>query len=404
MENNLNQIFFSNNPNTLPITGGLLFEDILNLRLYEIFFIIIYLMLFIFFIKIFLKKKIINKNKIYFLILYHYIFVILSYTYSLMYVNDLDTFFQYAYLFDAPDDNVAANRVMVTFNLYLSHFLNLHYFSIFIFFGFFSSIGFILLFISFNQFLSKFKFDTNLLFGLFLIPSWHFFTSFPGKDAIILFAIGLLCFFLQKKFYFYTLIPIILIFLVRPQVSFVLFVIFLFVSVHYFLIHKIKNKTFYFIMMIIFFGIFLFFLKNFNQHYFDFLINFFETGSISRNYMNNFSGWYETNNNIFLNSLKYLLYPLMDFSNLSRAIISFENIAILFLILKTILNFKKKIFIQITHDKNIIFFLVYFIIMLILLSNFTANIGISARQKWMIMPFLFLFIVPFLSKIKFYKK
>ena len=157
-------------------------------------------------------------------------------------------------------------------------------------------------------------------------------------------------------------------------------------------------------MMIIFFGIFLFFLKNFNQHYFDFLINFFETGSISRNYMNNFSGWYETNNNIFLNSLKYLLYPLMDFSNLSRAIISFENIAILFLILKTILNFKKKIFIQITHDKNIIFFLLYFIIMLILLSNFTANIGISARQKWMIMPFLFLFIVPFLSKIKFYKK
>ena len=94
----------------------------------------------------------------------------------------------------------------------------------------------------------------------------------------------------------------------------------------------------------------------------------------------------------------------MDLSNLSRAIISFENIAILFLILKTILNFKKKIFIQITHDKNIIFFLVYFIIMLILLSNFTSNIGISARQKWMIMPFLFLFIVPFLSKIKFYKK
>ena len=122
MEHNLNKIFFSNNPNTLPITGGLLFEDILNLRLYEIFFIIIYLMLFIFFIKIFLKKKIINKNKIYFLILYHYIFVILSYTYSLMYVNDLDTFFQYAYLFDVPDDNVAANRVMATFNLYLSHF------------------------------------------------------------------------------------------------------------------------------------------------------------------------------------------------------------------------------------------------------------------------------------------
>ena len=253
-----------------------------------------------------------------------------------MYVNYMDTFFQYAYLFDVPDDNVSANRIMVNIKIYLSHFLNLHYFSIFIFFGFFSSIGLILLFISFNQFLSKFKFDTNLLFGLFLIPSWHFFTSFPGKDAIILFSIGLFCFFLKKKFYFYTLIPIILILLVRPQVSFVLLVTALFLSVHYFLIHKTNSKPFYLIMLVIFFGIFLFFLKNFNPKYFDYLINFLEIGSISRSYMNNFAGWYETNNSIFLNSFKYLLYPLMHFNNLTRAIISLENTTLLFLILKAI--------------------------------------------------------------------
>ena len=203
MENNLSQIFLSNNPNKLPITGGLLFENILNLRLYEFFFIIIYLTLFIFFVKFFLKTEKINKHKIYFLIIYHYIFVILSYMYSLRYVNDFDTFFQHAYLFENFGDTVSANNFMINISLYLIHFLNLHYFSIFIFYGFFSSIGFLLLFISFNELLSKFKFNRNLLLGLFLIPSWHFFTSFPGKDAIILFAIGLFCFFLQRKFYFF---------------------------------------------------------------------------------------------------------------------------------------------------------------------------------------------------------
>lgn len=403
MENNLSEIFLSNSPNTLPITGGLFAENILNLRLYEIFFIIIYLTLFIFFIKIFLKKEKINKHKIYFLIFYHYIFVVLSYMYSLRYVNDLDTFFQYAYLFEIDDSALLPNKSMMIINLYLTHFLNLHYFSIFIFFGFFSSIGFLLLFISFNELLSKFKLNANLLLGLFLIPSWHFFTSFPGKDAIILFAIGLFCFFLQKKFFYYTVIPIILIFFVRPQVSFILCVTALFVSMNYFLIHKIKNKFFYFTTLVIFLGLFLFLLKHFNPVYFNNLINFFEIGSISRNYMNEFDGWYATNSNILLNSFKYLLYPLMDFSNLSRLIISFENISILFLILTAILNFKKKIFIQIIREKKIIFFLLYFIIMLILLSNFTSNIGISTRQKWMIMPFLFLFIVPFLSRFKFNK-
>ena len=63
--------------------------------------------------------------------------------------------------------------------------------------------------------------------------------------------------------------------------------------------------------------------------------------------MKEFDGWYETNNNILLNSLKYLLYPLIDFSDLKRAIISFENITILFLILEQIeILFQKEDFLS----------------------------------------------------------
>ena len=63
-------------------------------------------------------------------------------------------------------------------------------------------------------------------------------------------------------------------------------------------------------------------------------------------------------------------------------------------------NFNRERFLKIVNEKQIVFSFVFFIIMLILLSNLTANIGITSRHKWMIMPFLFLFLVPFLSKFK----
>jgi hypothetical protein len=399
MENDLSQIFLSDKLSE-AFTGGLILENILNIRFNELFFISIYFTLFILFIKFFIKKNNQNKNKVYFLISYHYIFVILSYVYSLIYVNDLDSFFQAAYLYRDVSYSGMANRNMVYINQYLIHILNLHYFTIFIFLGFFSSFGFLLLFISFNELLSKFQFNNNLLFGLFLIPSWHFFSSFPGKDGIILFAIGLLSYFIIKKKFLYIIIPIILIYLVRPQVSFVLLVTALFVFIHYFLILRIKSKIFYCIILISIVVLFLFLLKNFNPVYFDHLINFFEVGTKVRNYGNNYPGWYETNSNILLNSFKYFLYPLFDFSTVFRAGVSVENILILFLILKAILNFNRERFIKIINEKQILFSFVFFIVMLILLSNWTANIGINTRQKWMIMPFLFSFLIPSLSKFK----
>ncbi|MDB3890276.1 hypothetical protein N9337_06670 [Candidatus Pelagibacter sp.] len=400
MENDLSQIFLSDNSSEITFTGGLILESILNIQFNELFFISIYFILFIIFMKFFIKKHNLNKNKVYFLISYHYIFVILAYIYSLIYVNDLDSFFQAAYLHRDFSSSAMANRNMILINHYLIHILNLHYFSIFIFLGFFSSLGFLLLFISFNELLSKFQFNNNLLFGLFLIPSWHFFSSFPGKDGIILFGIGLLSYCIIKKNFLFMVISIILIFLVRPQVSFVILVTGLFVFIHYFLILKLKKKIFYPIGLISITVLFLFLLKNFSPLYFGHIINFFEIGSTVRNYDNNFSGWYETNSNILLNSFKYILYPLFDFSTVFRAGISVENILILFLILKAISNFNRERFLKIVNEKQIVFSFVFFIIMLILLSNLTANIGITSRHKWMIMPFLFLFLVPFLSKFK----
>ena len=172
---------------------------------------------------------------------------------------------------------------------------------------------------------------------------------------------------------------------------------------NYYLSNKFRSKIFYFILCILILVIFLIFLQYFSPTYFNLVVNFSEEGAIIRNYSKEFSGWYETGNNIFLNSFKYLLYPLFDFSTLNKIIISSENILILFFVLKASLNYDKKLFNKLIKKKLIIFSILFFTIMLVTLSNFTANMGISARQKWMMMPFLFIFLVPFLNKHKFYK-
>ena len=77
-----------------------------------------------------------------------------------------------------------------------------------------------------------------------------------------------------------------------------------------------------------------------------------------------------------------------------------ENILILLFVSRVFLNYDQKIFNQMIKKKEILFSILFFTIMLVVLSNFTANIGISARQKWMMMPFLFLLIIPFLGKLK----
>ena len=191
-------------PNSNITSGGLLIRDILDLRIYEFFFITIYLIIFIFFVKYFAKKNIKYKNQIYFLITYHFIFVIFAHIYSLLYVNDIDTYFQSGFLFENIIWDFHPNNNFKILNNILIYFFNLHYFTIFIFLGFFSSFGLTFLYVSFNELLKNYQINQNKLLLLFLFPSWHFFSSFPGKDSIILFCLGLFYFFLFKKVFLFS--------------------------------------------------------------------------------------------------------------------------------------------------------------------------------------------------------
>ena len=377
-------------------------NNILDLRIHEFFFIIIYLFVFIFFVKYLTKNNTKYKNQLYILISYHFIFVILAYIYSLLYVNDTDSFFQSAFLFDnARYDIHGANDNIVILNNILIYFFNLHYFTIFIFLGFFSSFGLVLLYISFNKLLTNYHVNKNILLLFFLFPSWHFFSSFPGKDSIILFSIGLFYFILFKKKYLYLILPLSLMYIVRPHIMYFTLIITLFAFVNNFLMIKIKNKIRYIIFLILSASIIIYLTKLFLPSYFEFLYNFLEKGNLQRSYSSDFSGWYETDNNIIKNSILYLVYPILDYSSLQRVIISVENSLICFVVLLAILKFEKKLFFDLIQEREILYGIAFFSLGVMILSNFSANIGLNSRQKWMFMPSLILFIVPFLSKIKF---
>ena len=56
-------------------TGGLMVENILDIRSYELIFIILYLFVFLYLVKLFIKTQKLDKHKTYLIIIYHFVFV-----------------------------------------------------------------------------------------------------------------------------------------------------------------------------------------------------------------------------------------------------------------------------------------------------------------------------------------
>ena len=209
-----------------------------------------------------------------------------------------------------------------------------------------------MLYLSFNEYLAEYKLNKNLIMLLFLFPSWHFFSSFPGKDSIILLAIGLFYFSLIKKKFFYLIISITLMYLVRPHIMFLTILITSFLWINDYLLKKNKNKIIYIFFLLILSLSILFSIKILNPNYFEHIINFVEKGNLYRSYSSQFDGWYETGSNPIINSFLYLFYPLFDFSSLFRIIISLENLTIVSLILLAVIKFNKKSFLEIIKKKK----------------------------------------------------
>jgi hypothetical protein len=124
-----------------------------------------------------------------------------------------------------------------------------------------------------------------------------------------------------------------------------------------------------------------------------YLAKFVETGKMYRSYGDNFGGYYDTSSNFLTNSYKYLFTPLFQFTSFTKLIISFENMFLLLLFILALcrlnINYQKSFFTK----PEVIFSILFFILGIIVLSNFTSNMGISVRQKWMVLPSFLLIII-----------
>ena len=189
---------------------------------------------------------------------------------------------------------------------------------------------------------------------------------------------------------------------VREHIMYLTLILTLFAMVNNFLIKNIKSKTNYFIFLILSIITALFLIKFLIPYYFEFFYYFLKKEKcLEVMEVNIVDGMRQVI--IFLvNSILYIFYPIFDLSSLQRIIISFENILISLTVLIAVKKYEKKFFLNLLKKKEIFYGLIFFI-RRSLAFEFSANIGINSRQKWMVLPSLLIFIAPLIFKSKKYK-
>lgn len=224
-------------------------------------------------------------------------------------------------------------------------------------------------------------------FMIFLIPSMHFWTGFLGKDALVFFGIASLVYnaFFRKKLIHYIL-PVFFIMFARFYILVFLAAGFLFALV------ILSNKIKIYQKVIIAIGglVAMVYLSPF----FFSVVGIKETDKLSERRevilqanMEGGSGIDLSNSNLAVRFFSYLFRPFVfeahSFTSLMAAI---ENILWLILFFIVIRNFRK---IMKNQDTLFWFCISAFFTVLLPAAYLLSNLGIAARQKIMVVPFLF---------------
>lgn len=331
----------------------------------------------------FFKK---DKDKLFIRIIYiyHLFFFIFNFYYKDFFPSDVNGYFQWAedinYKYEISK-GTSSIVFLIKFlgNIFKFSEINIHLiFSLFGFFGIYM----------FYKIINEKQNDINKL--IFLIPTFHFFSSTVGKDSLMLFFLSLLLYtFINKKFFTFCFI-IFLVSLVRYHVA----ILFSFLAIviffeNYFYILKRYFKSYliikFLIILIIIIGSIYFFSDRLNV-FFNLIVDTILHRQSFYNLGN--SGYDVQNLNIIQMILYYLFSPFgINFNkNIFFIGTGIENIFLFlyFLISLIYFQFKKiKIF-------NSNFFIIIFVILYLAFMSFVnTNLGVSTRQKWMIMPFIF---------------
>lgn len=282
-----------------------------------------------------------------------------------------------------------SSHFIKTFIVLLQKFLFLNQYTVMLIFSLVSFFGIVI----FVKNLIKLGLEKKFAYFLLFIPGIHFWTGVPGKDAIILFSLS--CFFylyIDKKFY-YSLLFIIIVTLIRPHIGAVFL---LSIAITEFIVIKqaYKKLIVFLIACATIYGLLHyprtsgFFMLRSDSEVSDNIIfpmlKYLNALSIKYSLANSS---YESGN-IVSNVFSYILFPI-DFIYKSNSVfISFSILAetLTFIVISSVILRNKNI---VNVDKKLIYFLsIIVLIYCLILPQVFFNYGLNIRQKWMILPFL----------------
>ena len=278
----------------------------------------------------------------------------------------------------------------------LIHCFGIGYFGEFMIFSTFGFIGFLKLYNILSHFDDNQKiFGIRIMYIILFLPQFHYWTCALGKDSLTFFASMMLveaAIFKRNKINIVIILSTIMLLLVRTYVG-------VFMVISFALAQTLSSdvKTYVrVISTIIFIGLFsgvsyffgdelavYFGVSDYSAESIDERINYFSDYAQSR------EGSYIDPNahNIIVKMFFYLFRPFfIDAGTTLLLFSSVENFILLCIIIKL---FRLSFFKYLTRSKTTIFLLSYFLISLTLKSMSLYNLGMANRQKYMILPYLF---------------
>jgi len=314
-------------------------------------------------------------------VIYFYLYTQIGYADAVMYYNSslVDEF-----------NWMPGNNFTISLTKVLTNFLKLNMFNAFLIFNMFGIIGIqFLLRVLLDIWPKSGNISSYMPYFIILLPGQSFWSSALGKDGIAYLSISILLYGLHTHKYSYLIVSILLMFLIRPHIALVMIlstlVVFVVSSFHkkpskyILLLFSIFSLFFGLLAVLNFLGISSFSIVN--------ILNFIE----SRESLEMPGGSsYAIENKIFIERVyNFMLAPLFfDAKNAVAIIFSLENLFILIFLIKYILfnliSMLKKI-----RTPIIFYSMVYSTVSIVIMSITTTNIGIALRQKYMILPFLF---------------
>lgn len=341
-----------------------------------------------------IKKK--QGTLIYF---WHTLFSVANFSYTKLYISD--SYMYYRNSFNQDLEFALGTRAVVYITHFFSTGLNLSFFGVFLVFNIFGSIG-LLLFYKSIKIATQDKSRKIQLLGTFLVflPSISFWSGGLSKDSISFLAVGMALYTSLniKKRIWIIILAILIMFLVRTHVAAVMIAALaigtLFKSKMN-LLPRLSLGFFFLAITIILLPTTIDYVGLDSDANTQDVIEYIDKRQ--NYYQGTGSGVDIASMSLPMQLFTYIARPLpFEAHNITSLLASLDNMIMLILIILGGKNIFK-------HQNNELpghrsFLWLYTILIWIVLSMNTANLGIAVRQKWMFAPILIFLLISLIDK------